>query len=117
MKTILILAMILGSLTLPAAAAPIPEAHAQRIADSIYVAEGGAKAKKPYGILSVAVSGEPEARRVCLNTIRNNWTRWEAAGSQGPYVTFLANRYCPVASDPIGNRNWIRNVNAGLKKI
>jgi len=27
-----------------------------------------------------------------------------------PFINFLANRYCPVASDPQGNIHWKRNV-------
>jgi hypothetical protein len=98
-----------------AQAGPIQEAYANRIADAIYVAEGGAKAKVPYGILSVKVKDAAEARWVCLNTIRNNWLRWEAAGRQGEFITWLGLRYCPPSVDPVGHRNWIRNVNKLLK--
>jgi len=119
MKTTLILLSLLGSLTLSASAAILSDKDANHLADAIYHCEGGAKAKKPYGILSVAVSGEPEARRVCLNTIRNNWKRWEAAGSPGTYLEFLARRFAPVgvANDPSGlNRNWLKNVSARMQK-
>lgn len=106
----------------PAASAtftPMPQAEAERIADAIYVAEGGAKAKKPYGILSVKVANEAEARRVAVNTIRNNWKRWHDAGKPGEYLEFLAKRYAPVGAenDPQGlNKNWLKNVRAGLAK-
>lgn len=88
---------------------------AERLADAIYKAEGGDKAKAPYGILSVKVSGKDEARRVCLNTIRNNLKRWEKAGRPGDYIDFLADKYCPQSVDPIGNKNWKRNVKALMK--
>jgi hypothetical protein len=83
---------------------------ANRIADAIYRVEGGAKAKAPYGILSVKVANAAEARKVCLNTIRNNHTRWIRAGKPGKFLDFLADRYCPKSVDPIGNRNWKKNV-------
>jgi len=83
---------------------------ANRIADAIYRVEGGSKAKAPYGILSVKVSNATEARKVCLNTIRNNHTRWIRAGKPGKFLDFLADRYCPKSADPVGNRNWKKNV-------
>ena len=83
---------------------------ADRIADAIWRVEGGAKARVPYGILSVPVRDAAEARRVCLNTIRNNHKRWIKAGRPGDYLDFLADRYCPPSVDPVGNRNWKRNI-------
>lgn len=82
----------------------------EQIADAIYKAEGGTKARVPYGILSVKVKDAAEARRVCLNTIRNNRVRWIKAGRPGEYIDFLADRYCPPSVDPIGNKNWKKNV-------
>ena len=106
-KLLLIFAAIAAT---TAAAAPLPEAEVNRLADAIYRAEGGAKARAPYGILSVKVANEADARRVCMNTIRNNWTRWEKAGRPGLYVDFLADKYCPPSADLVGNRNWKKNV-------
>lgn len=83
---------------------------ANRIADAIYRVEGGSKAKAPYGILSIKVSSEQQARKICINTIKNNHTRWINAGRPGKYLDFLADRYCPKAHDPVGNRNWKRNI-------
>jgi len=80
------------------------------VADAIYRVEGGAKTRFPYGIKSVKVSGEAEARRVCENTIRNNLARWRKAGAQGEYLDFLADRYCPPSVDPTGNFNWKKNI-------
>jgi hypothetical protein len=91
-------------------AACLSDETAGKIADAIYKVEGGAKAKVPYGILSVKVKDENDARRICLNTIRNNWKRWEKAGSEGKYLDFLANRYCPESADPVGNSRWKKNI-------
>jgi hypothetical protein len=98
---------------------PMPQGEAERIADAIYTAEGGAKAKVPYGIMSVKVANAQEARKVALNTIRNNWERWHEAGKPGDYLEFLAKRYAPegAANDPSElNKNWLKNVRAGLAK-
>lgn len=82
----------------------------EQIADSIWKLEGGAKAKAPYGILSMKVRDAAHARKICLNTIRNSRTRWIKAGRPGDELDFLANRYCPPSADPVGNRNWKRNI-------
>lgn len=92
----------------------------EQLATAIWYSEGGARAVKPYGILSVKVNGAAEARRVCLNTIRNNRVRWQKAGAKGDYLEFLARRYAPVVgatNDPQGlNRNWLRNVRHFLNR-
>ena len=85
------------------------------IVDRIYVIEGAERAKVPYGILSVKCSSREECRRVCMNTVRNNWRRWDKAGRPGEYLDFLADRYCPIKSDPIGNRNWKANMRRMVK--
>ena len=92
-------------------------AYFNRVVDAIYKAEGGPKAKVPYGILSVKVSSKAEARKVCYNTVKNNWGRWEKAGRPGCYLSFLANRYCPVGAenDNGTNKFWQKNVEAFLK--
>ena len=84
----------------------------ERMADAIYKAEGGKKARVPYGVLSVKVKDEADARRITINSIRNNIKRWDKAGKHDTFINFMANRWCPVASDPIGNRNWKKNVTA-----
>jgi len=80
-----------------------------QIADAIYLAEGGARAKVPYGILSVKVKDEAEARRVCLNTIRNNRIRFTKQNKYTDFIEFLGSRYCPVLAHKL-NRNWVKNV-------
>ena len=86
-----------------------------QIANAIYKLEGGAKAKAPYGILSVKVSSPAQARRICLNTIANSRKRWLAAGRPGDELNYLADRYCPPSADPVGNRNWKRNIHKMTK--
>jgi len=96
-------------------------AHAQidaeRLANAIYRAENSKR--YPYGIVSIKIKGNTQAerelyaRKICLNTIRNNIARWERAGKTNDFISFLGARYAPVgaANDPNGlNSNWIRNV-------
>jgi len=100
-------------LALSVSAADLADETAEKIADAIYKVEGGKKAKVPYGILSVKVKSEEDARRICLNTIKNNWKRWEKAGSQGKYFEFLGNRYASLGADndPKSlNKNWVKNI-------
>ena len=82
----------------------------EQIADAVYRIEGGARARVPYGILSVKVRDASHARLVCLATIRNNRIRWIKAGQPGSYLDYLADKYCPRSADPIGNKNWKRNI-------
>ena len=89
------------------------EIEAGRVADAIYLAEGGAKTKHPYGVLSVKVRNAQEARQVCLNSIRNSRKRWERAGRPGDWLAYFANRWCPPTAHPL-NRNWLRNVRSIL---
>ena len=87
----------------------------EQIANAIYWAEGGAKAKVPYGILSVKVKDEAEARRVCINTIRNNRIRFTQQTKYKDFIEFLGSRYCPVSAHKL-NRFWVGNVKKFLAK-
>lgn len=97
-------------------AAPLPDPTVNKIVDSIYKLEGGDKTRYPYGIKSIPIKGDTAearrayARRICRNTVVNNWRRWEDAGGTGSYFVFLATRYCPPSADPVGHKNWINNI-------
>lgn len=96
-------------------AVTISDYDANRIADAIRKAEG----VWTYGIKTIAVTNEAQARRICLNTIRNNYKRWIKAGQPNDFISFLGNRYCPIgaSNDPSNlNSNWIRNVKFFLNK-
>ena len=90
------------------------------ICHAIYKAEGGAKAKKPYGILSVPCEGVEDCRDICLNTIRNNRKRYANYGYKtfDTYLEFLSSRYCPVGAenDNGTNQYWLDNVKYFLEK-
>lgn len=110
------LVLLAQALTASALFAKLPQPEASRIVDAIYRVEGGARAKVPFGILSVRVSSLEEARKVAYNTVQNTHSRWEKAGRPGEYLDFLADRYCPPSDDPKGNRNWKKNIRHFLKK-
>jgi hypothetical protein len=94
----------------------LSDTHAERIANAIYIIEGGANASVPYGILSIKVANERHARTICLNTIRNTHARWVESGARGNFLNYLADRYCPPA-DSVGNSNWKKNIHSVLNKI
>ena len=82
----------------------------EKIVNAIYWAEGGPKAKVPYGILSVKTD---DPRKVCMNTVRNNKERFLAQNEYKDYIEFLGSRYAPVGADndPKGlNKVWVDNV-------
>ena len=84
-----------------------------QIADAIYKAEGGKKARIPYGILSVPVRSQAEARRVCLNTIKRKHKSWQSNGRPGNFISYLGRSYAPInaRNDPSGlNQHWVKNV-------
>lgn len=81
-----------------------------KIADAIYQIEGGKSTKYPYGIKSIRTRGDNHARQICLNTIRNNFERWQNQRAQNNYFYFLADKYCPRIVDSRGNRNWRNNI-------
>jgi hypothetical protein len=114
MKRLLVALLFLVSIA-ASSAQTLSKEEAGRIADAIYLAEGGSKAKVPYGILSLKVRDKEHARRICLNTIQNNYRRWLNNGRKERFLDFLADRYCPPG-DSVGNRNWKRNVGCILSK-
>lgn len=95
--------------------AGITDKEVNKIVDSIYILEGGAKTAYPFGIKSIKYKGvaggrKEWARRICFNTVKNNHARWEKSDKKKEFFVFLADRYCPKAADPTGNRNWIKNI-------
>lgn len=101
--------------TIPANAQIIQPAipTADAMCDAIYLAEGGEKAKKPYGVLSVPCDSEASCRQICLNSHRNNIKRFYNQDKYDDFVEFFGTRWAPVGAknDPTGlNRNWVKNV-------
>lgn len=103
------------------------EAHAQvlkpaysddEIVSAIYKAEGGEKAKYPYGIRSVYCETKKECKEICKRTVRNNRRRYQEYGhrTHGDFISYLASRYCPTSGRNLTkaekklNGNWKKNV-------
>ena len=109
MKRVL-LGILLVSLFVPAfcMAEQIDES---RLADAIYIAEGGKNTSHPYGILTKYKTTTP--RQACINTIRSAKVRFAKYKGKDDFITFLGRTYCPVGAknDPTGlNKNWVKNV-------
>lgn len=107
-----LLIVLLMGLSFSAMAENLSEAKVNKIADAIYKLEGGNKTAYPYGIKSIKTSNP---REVCKTTIRNNYQRWQKAGSKGDFLDFLADRYCPPSCDSQGNKNWKINIHRLVK--
>ena len=85
--------------------------NVERLADSIYWAEGGYNTRHPYGILTKYKQTTP--RQACINTIVNQGKRHAEHGCGLDYLTCLSRRYAPVgaSNDPKNlNQNWLSNV-------
>ena len=81
-----------------------------QIANAIYYAEGGDKTSHPYGIKSIPTYGNKEyARKICLNTIRNQRKRHAEHNCGKDFLTCLWHRYCPPVTHKL-NKNWLVNV-------
>ena len=84
------------------------------IANAIYRAENSKRF--PYGIKSIDTHGDKEyARKICLNTIRNNRIRFIKQNKYFDFIEFLGSRYCPVNAHKL-NKNWVFNVKYYLNK-
>ena len=105
---IIILIVLMAQKPIQAQTIPNPNINVEKLATAIYYAEGGAKTKYPYGILTKYKTTTP--RQACINTIKSNLKRWNG---EGDFILFLQKRYAPigVSNDPTNlNSNWYKNV-------
>ena len=94
---------------------PSTPEYFNKVADAIYLAENSTK--YPYGIKSINTHGNKAyARKITIQTIINNWKRWEKDGKRQDYIDFLGDRYCPKSADPKGHAVWAKNVKYFLEK-
>ena len=75
-----------------------------QIANAIYLAEGGKKARQAYGIEGYKCTGG-SCRKIALNTIRNQRARHSAHQCSFTYLECLSRRYCPP-----NHVVWLKNV-------
>lgn len=92
----------------------------EQLAMAIYHAEGGSASKYPFGIRSVYCGSYANCKVICKTTIRHNRNRFAQDGRKGnkPFITYLADRYCPSTGRANAQRehdNWINNVNAFIQ--
>ena len=82
-----------------------------KMADAIFWAEGGYDTNFPYGIKSVTCRGYDDCRRICINSIRNGYKRYQSrrANDQRTFLEHFRDRYCPLSDSPL-NSSWLRNV-------
>jgi len=109
LKTIVV--MMIVFLLSPEARASEP-INIEKLADAIYLAEGGAKTKYPYGILTKYKHTTP--RQACINTIKHALKDFPYQTKYIDFIEFLGSRYAPIGADndPKGlNKNWVKNVN------
>jgi hypothetical protein len=119
MKYIFIIALLIGFCLNSQASLSkgIDANRLNKIVKAIYIIEGGVKTKYPYGIRSIDTKGDVlKAKRICENTVRNNFVRWRNAGSKGNYLDYLADVYCPQSTDRQGNINWHKNIHKIVDK-
>ena len=94
-------------------AAAISTLEVDRIAAAIYIIEGGAKTRYPFGVKCHQHTYK-DAERICKTTIRNTYERWRKSKDSRVFLDYLADRYCPPSSDPVGNRRWKQNIKRKL---
>lgn len=82
-----------------------------KLADAIYLAEGGSKTSHAYGILAKYKHTTP--RQACINTINSGIKRFNKQTREKDFIVFLSRTYCPIGAlnDPNNlNVNWVKNV-------
>jgi|TARA_Y100000310_G_scaffold56232_1_gene51614 hypothetical protein len=85
---------------------------------AIRIAENGLKGNE-FGIKCPKhINTDLDGQAACASvTIMKNRERYEESYKHVDFITFLARRYCPFESDPIGHENWIKNVRYWSNKL
>lgn len=94
--------------------------EADRLLGAIYQAEGGARARVPYGLISDGWCVELGAcKYYAREMVMIHLRRWQKAGASGDFLVYLASKWAPVgaSNDPSGlNNHWLKNVRFFLNK-
>jgi len=77
-----------------------------RLLDAVWKAEGGEKARVPYGITTVRVNSPSHGRAIARRTL----TRALNERPDLPWIEATARVYCPAEADPNGHKAWKKNV-------
>jgi hypothetical protein len=87
------------------------ELNAEKYVNAIYIQEGAEHTRYPYGIKSIPCRTKDACKAICLNTVRNNWTRFKRHGGTGieDFTAYIAARY--LKGDTKANQQiWRKNV-------
>lgn len=82
-----------------------------KLADAIYMAEGGSRASHLYGIMQTYKS--TSSRQACINTINHMVRDYRGEDTPKAFIEALQKRYAPIGAnnDPKNlNKNWSKNV-------
>ena len=102
----------------------LPPVVLDKIVSAIYRTEGSSKTKWPFGIHASRTLSQNKV--ICVRTVEHNWRVYSQAhpavhdgsialdANLREFIPLLADVYCPIAADPIGNANWKRNMLAIL---
>ena len=67
-----------------------------------------------FGVIAAQGTNLDKQAGWAAATVVKSYARWQATGNiEGGipnFINFLADRYCPIAVDPEGNKNWKINV-------
>ena len=80
----------------------------EQVVAAIYITEGGTNTSHPYGIMAHYKHTSPHD--ACLNTVNHALRDYKCVAVDRAFITFLCNRYCPEATDPVGHKNWEVNM-------
>ena|ERR1700690_898818 len=113
MKATLLLVFLAASVH----AQPLSKAdvYFNKLADSIYRAEGGTNTRWPYGIKAKVKN----PRATCIQICKDAWSDYCLLGCKGDWIDYLSGVYAPE-NDPADknhlNKNWPVNVRALMLK-
>lgn len=85
-----------------------------RLSNAIYHAEGGVKARKPFGLISYKLSSKKDYQVACITKLNAYLNEWEYFKSPGDFVVYLGNYWAPTVNVSSAtrklNNNWVKNV-------
>lgn len=90
----------------------------ERLCRAIYLAEGGDKASRPYGILKGLIAEEPgHASYYCKEIIHKRLGMWDG---KGDFISYIQKSWAPIgaSNDPLNlNVNWQRSTKYWYDKL
>jgi len=121
-KTLIVGCIVLAGLTSQAInfnSNKLSSGDVRQISTAIYKIENSTK--YPFGVRSINTHGDyATAQKICENTIKNNFRRWNQTNKSIDFLTYLGNVYCPTKgkitlSEKKYNKYWIINIHKLVK--